>query len=165
MVDPGSAPFLSSAPPTSGLVDHALGLARRGLAVFPLKPRSKEPATPHGFKDATTDPATIAKWWNANPNYNIAVATGAVSGVFVIDVDGGEGEASLRRLIARYGPLPASIESITGGGGRHIWLKYAPGLGCTAKRLGPGLDTRGDGGYVVAPPSIHPSGRRYEWAV
>jgi putative DNA primase/helicase len=145
----------------------ALHLARKGLHVFPCRVRGKQPATTNGFKDASRDPEVVTRWWSLGPSYNIGVATGAGSGVFVLDVDGGEraGEASLRALEAEHGALPATVESITGGG-RHLWFKM-PGrsVPCSVDRVGPGLDVRGAGGYVVAPPSIHPSGRAYSWSV
>jgi hypothetical protein len=146
------------------LHSHALVLVERGLAVFPLKERDKAPATRHGFKDATHDRGVVDGWWKGWPEQNIGIATGKASGVWVLDVDGEKGEASLAALIAQHGPLPATIEAITGKG-RHIYFRYAEGIGSTAGRLGPGLDTRGDDGYVVAPPSLHPSGRRYAWSV
>jgi hypothetical protein len=146
------------------LVDHALMLAERGLAVFPLKQRDKVPATRHGFKNATTDRATIQAHWEDWPEQNIGIATGELSGVFVLDVDGEDGEYSLAKLCQKHGPLPATVEAITGKG-RHLYFRWADGLGSTAKRLGPGLDTRGNGGYVVAPPSLHPNGRAYRWSV
>jgi Bifunctional DNA primase/polymerase, N-terminal/AAA domain/Homeodomain-like domain len=147
------------------LVEHALALAKRGLKVFPLKPRDKVPLTEHGFKDATTDTAQIKAWWERWPEANIGISTGEGSGFWTIDVDANDGgEASLKRLTDAHGPLPPTVESITGEG-RHLHLRWVDGIGCTTKRLGPGLDTRGNGGYVVAPPSVHPSGRRYVWSV
>src|SRR5262245_60035813 len=147
------------------LAEHALMLAERGLAVFPLKARDKAPVTKHGFKDATTDLAVIKGWWEGWPEQNIGIATGERSGVFVVDVDGEQGEASLEALCDKHGPLPPTVESLTGKG-RHIWFRYPVGvkIGSTAKRLGQGLDTRGNDGYVVAPPSIHPTGKGYRWA-
>lgn len=93
-------------------------------------------------------------------------APGRESGLLVLDVDGDEGADSLHELEHRHGELPATVEALTGGGGRHIYFAHPGGTHRnTARTLGPGLDTRGDGGYVVAPPSPHPSGRRYEWSV
>jgi Bifunctional DNA primase/polymerase, N-terminal/Primase C terminal 1 (PriCT-1) len=143
----------------------ALKLAERGLAVFPCLARLKAPATQRGFKDATTDAATIEKWWRLGPDYNIGVATGEVSNIVVVDLDGGEAETALKRLEDANSPLPPTVESITGRG-RHAWLRW-PGrpVPCSAGKLAPGVDIKGDGGYVIAPPSIHPTGRCYSWSV
>jgi hypothetical protein len=143
----------------------ALQLAERGLAVFPCRPRDKRPATAHGCKDATGDVITIQTWWQENPNYNIGIATGVVSGIFVVDVD--DAEAELKRLEAEHGELPQTVEVITGReDGRHLYFKCPNALiGNTAGKIAEGIDTRGEGGYVLAPPSIHPSGRRYAWSV
>src|SRR5262245_64566830 len=77
---------------------HALRLVEWGLAVFPLKPRDKAPATRHGFKEATSDPRIVDGWWQGWPDLNIGIATGKASGVWVLDVDGETGEASLAAL-------------------------------------------------------------------
>ena len=104
-------------------------------------------------------------WWRENPNYNVAVATGPVSKVFVLDVDGLDAEASLRKLEEQHGALPETVESITPRG-RHIFFRCENGVvRNSAGAIAPGLDIRGDGGYVVLPPSIHPSGRPYVWSV
>jgi len=146
----------------------ALDYARRGWAVFPCRPKGKEPLTPHGCRDATTDPQTIAGWWRRWPDANVAIATGPVSGLLVLDIDGAEGEESLAALAGEYGPLPATPEVLTPGGGRHIYFHHPYGdpVRC-AVRLGAwaGLDLRAAGGYVVAPPSVHPTGRPYVWEV
>ena len=150
----------------SELHQAARALAERGMAVMPVQARDKVPATSHGVHDATTDPATIDDWWRLIPDANIGVACGVVSGIFVLDIDGEDGEATIRGLEAEHGPAPSTIEVITGQG-RHCYFRlgdHGP-VGNTAGRIGPGIDTRGDGGYVLAPPSIHPSGRRYEWSV
>jgi hypothetical protein len=149
----------------SPLCNAAIAYASRGFAVFPCVPRGKVPATPHGCRDATKDIAQIARWWRDNPNYNVAVATGLVSKIFVLDVDGLDAEASLRKLEQLHGAFPETVESITPRG-RHLFFKFENGaLRNSAGGLAPGLDIRGDGGYVVLPPSIHPSGRRYMWSV
>ena len=95
------------------MLGHALAFARRGLHVFPCRPRAKEPACAAGCKDATTDPGTIERWWREEPDYNIAIATGAASGVFVVDIDGVDAENQLKKLEARHGALPATVEAIT----------------------------------------------------
>jgi hypothetical protein len=144
----------------------ALDLARRGLAVFPCQPRGKEPACSNGLLAATTDFARITRWWGCIPDLNIGIATGAASGVFVLDVDGTEGEQSLRQLEQSNGALPPTVEAITGKG-RHCYFRIGEhgAVRNSASQIAPGLDIRGDGGYVIAPPSTHPSGRAYAWSV
>lgn len=148
----------------------ALALAKRNLAVFPCRPRDKIPLTKHGCKDATTDAAVITRWWQQRPEANIGIATGSKSGVWVLDVDGDEGEASLRAIEAKHAPLPPTIEAITGNGGRHLYFRLPnfdgpPTIKNSVKQLGAELDTRATGGYVIAPPSIHPNGRQYAWSI
>ena len=147
------------------MISSALRLAARGLHVFACKPRDKKPATGHGLKEATTDPDTIRRWWRIEPQFNVAVATGTVSGVFVVDIDGFDGELELRKLEATYGPLPPTVEVITGGG-RHAYFRMpeAP-VRNSESRIAPKIDVRGTGGYALVPPSIHPSGRPYCWSV
>jgi hypothetical protein len=144
----------------------ALALAAKGLAVFPVAPRAKWPACAHGCLEGTTDPDAINRWWESNPSYNIGVACGVYSNVFVIDIDGGEGEAALRKLEAEHAELPATVESITGGGGRHLWFRL-PGIEIknSVSKLGAKIDIRAGGGFVIAPPSVHASGREYRWSV
>ena len=149
----------------------ALTLAERGMAVFQLPARSKIPSKGSaGFKDATRDPELISRLWQECPDGNIGIATGVVSGVFVVDLDGEDGEASLRALEKKFFPIPSSVESITPGGGRHIFLKlpnYAEGVVIknSVKQIAPNIDIRGCGGYVIAPPSLHPNGKAYAWSV
>src|SRR5262249_8324027 len=143
----------------------ALKLAARGLHVFPCAPSAKTPASAHGCKDATTDVIAIHGWWRENPDYNIGIATGAVSNIFVVDVDGWPAETALRKLEERYSGLPATVEAITSRG-RHVYFRYPQvSVRNSAGKIADGIDTRGDGGYVLAPPSVHPSGRRYAWSV
>ncbi|NOG73723.1 bifunctional DNA primase/polymerase [Roseicella sp. DB1501] len=146
------------------MLKHALAFARRSIPVFPLAPRGKVPLTERGFYEASRDPGTVLAWWQRWPDANIGIPTGLPSGIFVVDVDGDAGEASLHDLEASYGSLPSTVEAITGGGGRHLFFRYRAGIGNRVKFV-PGLDVRGDGGYVCAPPSIHPSGRSYAWSV
>jgi hypothetical protein len=152
------------------LLSAALSLAKRRIHVFPCAPRGKIPITAHGCLDASKDLDQIQSWWSAHPDANIGVATGSKSGIWVLDIDGEDGEGSIRDLEKRIQPLPTTIESITGGGGRHLFFrlpdfKDAPTIRNSAKQLGIGLDVRGEGGYVVAPSSVHPSGRPYAWSV
>jgi hypothetical protein len=118
---------------------------------------------PHGKDQASTDPALIARWWASCPRANVGLRTGVLSGLVVLDVDGREGEASLRALVERHGRFQAAWVR-TGSGGWHAYLAH-PGVEVrnSVRDLGDGLDVRGDGGYIVAPPSVHPSGGRYRW--
>jgi hypothetical protein len=138
----------------------ALAYARRGWPVFPCRPGRKEPATSHGFKDATTDPDRIIAWWTAVPGRNVAIATGA-PGPDVLDVDvrpGGSGYRALRQL-RHAGLLEAPIEAVaTPSGGIHL---YYPGTEQASGRLPDShLDFKATGGYVLAPPSAA-GGRPY----
>ena len=145
------------------LLDAALDYAARGWPVFPLQPRTKEPATKRGFYDSTTNPATLRRWFSRF-YYNLEIRTGAASGVFIVDVDGEAGDTSLRALEAEHGPLPATLISITGKPrGRHLWFRAVGEIPCSTARVAPGIDVRGDGGYAVSPPSVHPNGATYRW--
>ena len=100
----------------------------------------------------------IHQWWTRWPDANVGVVTGTVSGLIVLDVDGPVGEQTLQS----QPPIPETCRSSTGNG-EHIWFNHPGGFVANfAKRL-PGLDLRGDGGYVVAPPSVHASGHHYAW--
>lgn len=124
----------------------------------------KHPAVKGGWKAATTDPDQLHRWFDNGMMRNLAIATGAVSGVIVLDVDGPAGADSLRKLETLYGPLPPTASVVTGRG-KHLYFRYPPqGLRCSVDKLGPGLDIRGDGGYIIVPPSLHQNGRRYEWS-
>jgi hypothetical protein len=147
------------------MLQTARALAEKGLAVFPCLPRDKRPATPRGLKDATTDPLAIEAWWQQEPSYNVAVVTGSISGIFVVDIDGEDAEDELRRLEALHGELPATVESITARG-RHVFFRWPDkAIRNSTSKIAPGIDVRGIGGYVLVPPSIHPTGRRYCWSV
>jgi hypothetical protein len=151
----------------STLHSAALELNAKGWAIFPCQPRGKTPATARGCLDAVAnDPARINTWWGIFPDLNIGVATGAVSGFFVLDIDGDNGEASLRKLEEERGKLTATIEAITGKG-RHCYFRMGKhgDVRNSAGQIAPGLDIRGSGGYVLAPPSVHPNGRAYAWSV
>ncbi len=115
---------------------------------------------PHAFKEATTDEATIRKWWGSEPEANIGTPT---ADRVVLDVDPRHGgDKAVDALVQQYGSLPATPEIITGGGGRHVhFAKPSISIGNSAGRLGPGLDIKTDGGYVLLPPSTHISGGVY----
>ena len=131
--------------------DAASPLALQGRPVFPLKP-DKKPLTPHGFKDATTDVEQIKNWGERWPNALVGVPTGKVSDRFVLDVDVKNGNDGFNTLAAKGWRLPATrIHHTPNGGGRHYLLHYPKDqtLTISAGKLGAGLDTRGDGGYIV----------------
>ncbi len=153
---------MSDQPPAT--LTAALEYAARGWHVFPCRPASKTPATEHGFHDATTDPDQLHRWWSHNPDLNLAIATGP-SQLVIVDVDeDADGHHTLDTLEAEHGPLPATLTSLTADGQHRCYRAPADvEVRNTAGRLGPGIDTRGAGGYIVAPPSIHPTGVRYEW--
>lgn len=140
------------------LLEAALGYAAEGLRVFPAAPRGKKPLISGWPSAATTDPDLIRAWWAQWPDANIGVVTG--EGRYVLDVDD---LASLAALEAEIGQIPRDKVARTGGGGLHIWLAAEGELRNSASKIGPGLDIRADGGFVVMPPSIHESGVQYEW--
>jgi hypothetical protein len=159
----------------------ALAFAARGIPVFPAHSSdgnggcscgnpecsspAKHPHTAHGFHDATTDPETITAWWTRWPEANIGSPTGEASGVDVLDVDvqhGGMG--TLQRLEHKHGSLPPTVEVLTPSGGRHYEFRHRDRpLKTGAGQLGSGLDTRGDGGYRIVPPSAGANGRAYKY--
>ena len=148
-------------------LDAAIEYASKGMAVFPLRPRAKEPLTRHGVKDATTNFNTIESWWTKHPNANIGIACGMKSGgLLVIDLDekpnGISGSDTLHNWERENGSLPETVRSITGKGGAHI-LYRIDHVEKNKVNLLEGVDIRSDDGYIVAPPSIHPNGRPYEW--
>jgi hypothetical protein len=160
----------------------ALELAGRGWAVFPLRPGGKTPLIAaahaaddparrvcrgqcgqlgHGVHDATTTAAAVTAWWSRWPAANIGVACGP-SALLVIDLDGPEALSWWRARLGEHGGEP-TLTSATPRG-YHLWYSQPPGLplGCSAGRLAPGVDTRGAGGYVIAPPSRRAEGS-YRW--
>lgn len=144
------------------LLNAALAYANQGLPVFPCQVRSKRPLVEGGLTAATTNAAQVHKWWITRRLANIGIPTGAVSGLLVLDIDPG-GDESLAALLVRYGSLPKTREVKTGRG-RQLWFRH-PGVSirCNAGALGQGLDIRGDGGYIIAPPSLHPNGQQYRF--
>jgi len=163
-------------------LDQALLYASWGWPVLPVhcpipggcscgkracKRIGKHPRVKGGAHAATTDVSRIEAWHRRWPDANVGVATGAPSGLVVLDQDPRHGsEHTLDALQSKYGRLPDTVQAITGSGGVHNLFKYPgirirnDGAGLT---LGPGLDIRGDGGLFVAPPSLHENGRSYEW--
>lgn len=148
------------------LLDTALSYAARSIPVIPCKPRSKVPATRNGHLDASTDEARVRAWWRENPAYNVAIVMGERSGLWCLDVDGGEGERQYRHLVREIGPLTTAYEGSPNG--FHLFFKRYDGVDSVGKRLfhSPrrgGLDLK-TSGYVLVAPSVHPSGALYEAA-
>lgn len=143
----------------SPMGEAALGYAKRGWPVFPCEPRGKKPLCPHGLKEATTDRQVIREWWGRWPDANISMPTGRY---VVLDVDGEAGAASLAELAKRHGPLPPTLTVKTGRGLHHYFTPNGAHIRNSAGLVGPHLDIRGEGGYVLVPPSIHENGNRYE---
>lgn len=167
---------------------HALRYAALGLAVLPLhrpvdrsgrlrcscgKADCSSPAkhpvgrlAPRGLLDASRDPTMLAAWFG-HEACNVGIATGAASSIVVLDIDPRHGgEEALAGLEAEHGPLPPTWRFLTGGGGEHILFRHPGGMvKNSAGTIAPGIDVRGDGGYIVAPPSLHISGRPYATSV
>jgi len=159
------------------LLKHALAYAARGWAVFPVHtPKAdsscscnrddcdrvgKHPRISAGRNGASSDVDVITRWWSIWPEANIGIATGKESGIIVLDVDDG-GEDTLKDQAL---DLPDTVEQITGSGGRHLVFKRPDedARYKTTVKFKPALDSRADGGYIVAPPSLHVCGNRYEW--
>lgn len=153
-------------------IEYARAYAARGWAIFPIfealngvcacgrdcgKNGGKHPRVTGGFKAATTEIATLDKWWKKWPRANLGIATGRISGLLILDIDGEKGLATLRALVARHGPLPWTAIVRTARG-VHLYFQCTEAVRSSS---GDGLETRADGGYVVGPPSIHLSGFVY----
>jgi hypothetical protein len=145
--------------------DAALAYADLGWHVLPLGPRAKVPLgrlVPNGLHDATADLAQVLRWWTAHPAANVGIACGA-SGLVVLDVDPRNGgDDALADLESELGELPPTVENHSGGGGVHLLFRH-PGDSLVGQAA-EGVDVK-DRGYIVAPPSIHPSGQPYVWSV
>lgn len=143
----------------------ALEYLQRHWSVIPMRGHDKMPIIrwqEFQYRLATT--SEVEEWFRRWPDGNVGVVTGAVSGLVVLDIDPKhDGDESLARLIREHGPLPHTVEALTGGGGRHIYFAHPGGILRNKVGLHPGIDIRGDGGCVVAPPSVHASGKAYTW--
>ena len=162
------------------LLAAALWYAGRGWSVLPLHTAddngacscslgkdcgrniAKHPRTEHGHIDATTDETTIRGWWKTWPTANIGIRTGTASGLLVLDIDPRNGgDETLERYLDQFGALPLGPTVKSGGNGRHFYFSFVVGMKSTP--IKGGIDIKGDGGYVVAPPSRHASGNLYSW--
>ena len=161
------------------MADAALDYLRRGWPVIP----GHNPIAPHGlcscgklacdkpgkhprigwreFEQHLPTEAQVRSWWHRWPDASVIVLTGRLSGLLVLDIDPRSGGDD---SLAELPKLPPTVTVLTGGGGEHYWFRYPQDSNLTiGAGVLPGIDWRGQGGYVVAPPSLHASGRRYEW--
>ena len=152
---------LNNRPPR--LREAALAYAGYGWPVFPLKPHAKTPATRNGFKDATLDFERIDTWWKRHPDSNIGLPTGHAFDV--IDIDVPDGRGSYEAILVADELVPDVHGQVaTASGGMHLYVK--PSGDGNRAGIYPGIDYRGDGGYVVAPPStLGPPERAWSWTV
>lgn len=148
----------------TGYLEAALDYAQRGWPVFPAIPGDKEPLV--SWRRANADEETIRAWWEQWPTANVCIRTGEQSGLYVVDIDGSVGARNYERLTTEYGSIRTAT-AVTGGNGLHLYLAYPNGvkLPNTAGRIADHIDTRGEGGYIVAPPSTHVSGKLYNWLI
>lgn len=160
----------SSTPPTTGpLSPTPLAAAKAchalGWSVIPIEPGGKRPLVRwERFQHKPSTDLEILSWFSRWPGANLGIVTGAVSSLVVLDVDPRHnGNQSLEDLCREHGALPDTVEAQTGGGGRHLYFRHPGTVVHNRTALAPGLDLRGDGGMVVAPPSLHASGRHYCW--
>jgi Bifunctional DNA primase/polymerase, N-terminal/AAA domain/Primase C terminal 1 (PriCT-1) len=164
---------------TTTNLEAALSYASNGLAVLPVhtiargvcscgsptcSSPGKHPLTSNGLKAGTVDAAQITAWWTRSPDANVGIVTGAVSGIVALDIDLRGGLVALADVERTHGRLPTTAKTLTGSGGFHYLFRH-PGreVRNSAGKLGEGIDVRGDGGYIVAPPSMHHSGNCYQW--
>lgn len=169
---------------SKNILDAAFDYVKRGWHIVPIyEPRGgpedgcscpkgrecrnpgKHPATKNGFHDATVDRDAVAEFWRTRPYANIGVATGKKSGILVLDFDDDHGgQKSRAELEQRHGPLPHTA-TVQTGRGTHLWYCIDAGVevASNAGKLGSGIDVRCDGGYIIAPPSQHVTGRLYSW--
>jgi hypothetical protein len=147
-------------PGNAQTLQHALDYAARGWRIHWTPPGLKHPTAPNWQHNATTDPATITRWlWHQHPDAGICIATGEKSGIWALDVDdkpGKTGSESLAQLEQKHGPLPDTYIVQTGSGGLHLyftWQNITHNLRNSAGHLGKDLDTRGNGGQIIAPPT------------
>ncbi len=152
---------MSATAKQSRMLRAALRYAARGWRVIPLE--GKLPITAHAYKDGSVDPMQLKGWWGEYPLANVGIVVGPESGICVLDIDPRAGGAeNANKILA----IPQTLTVVTGGGGRHVFFRYpAEGLVSRNGALGPGLDVKAAGGYIIAPGSGHISGGVYAWEV
>src|SRR5512135_2253676 len=147
-------------------IETAQRYLARGWSILPVRARDKRPLLGwEPLQSSRPSADQVSDWFKRWPDANIGIVTGEISNLIVLDIDPAHGgDASLDRLERELGPLPVTIEAMTGGGGRHLYFAHPGALIRNRTGLAQGMDLRGDGGYIVAPPSVHPSGQPYVWA-
>lgn len=166
----------------SEFLEAALAYAARGWSVVPCHSPSpggctckagaacsspgKHPRVVRGLHAASRSCDLITRWWTRWATANIGIRTGAPSGLVVVDIDPRHGGDATHQRLSRRGWLPSTLTALSGGGGVHLYYAHPGGTirNDAGRRVGRGIDVRGDGGLIIAPPSRHPSGGRYEWA-
>jgi hypothetical protein len=150
---------------TDTTLKQALRYLGRGWSVIPIAFADKRPLVRwRDFQTRRAHAAEMSNWLQRWPTANLAIVTGAVSGIVVLDIDPRHGgEAGLAALERDIGPFPSTLSALSGGGGRHLYFRHPGHPVRNQCGLRQGVDLRGDGGYIVAPPSMHASGKRYRW--
>ena len=147
------------------LLSHALKYAKAGYKIHPCR-KNKTPHLNDWPNLASSDPEKIKQWWSEFPDASIGCACGPGSGVWVVDIDLPDGPEVWQSIIDEYGQIGETLEQQTGSGGRQLFFSYnGQEIRNSAGKLGRNVDTRGNGGFVILPPSPHPSGGTYQWRV
>jgi hypothetical protein len=143
----------------------ALQYAQNHWSVIPMRAYDKRPLIKwQDYQQRRATEFEINEWYHRWPDANVGIVTGSISGIVVLDIDPKhDGDKSLAVWEKEHGPLPRTAEVKTGGGGRHLYFRHPGGVVHNKVGIAPGIDLRGDGGCVVAPPSIHSSGNHYLW--
>jgi hypothetical protein len=152
--------------PSSGvLIKAAMEYGRLGWSVVPIEARGEtSPIRWQVYQHRLPKMTELGDWFNRWPGANLAIVTGVVSALVVLELDPRQDAvASVTRLEQEHAPLPETVEAMTGDGRRHLYFGHPGGIVRERVDLAPGIDLRGDGSYVVAPPSVHACGESYEW--
>ena len=132
----------------------AIDYQEQGLSVIPIKHKDKKPRVKwKQYQEEKADKQRIEEWFSKYPNASIGIVTGEISDIAVIDIEKG----------GSTDEYPPTVTAKTGGGGYHLYYRYPESGISNSTRTKELTDIRGDGGYVIAPPSMHPSGNQYEW--
>ena len=144
-------------------LNNAILYSKMNIKTFPVKKQGKSPLCQNGFKSATTELSVLQTWNKQFPDCNIGIPTGAINNIFVVDIDGEIGAKSLATLEEKYGKLNAP--TVLTGKGKHLYFKMPEHIEIksSVSKIADHIDIRGNGGYVVAPPSVHENGKRYQW--